>query len=208
MLILNAAVFALPYSSTEDNFETTFQVCHLSHFYMVTSLENLLDHTSRVVVVSSESHRLVQTNKIFSFIRKWCRDSDIFRFSNLPTTQLSEQLLMPSKQKYWSMTAYNNAKLCNVLFARELGRVSSRLNILSQCLDCEICLLAMSNSVGKTKQFVCTRCIPVIWSRHHYHGIGGFIDLSLLLYGHSPSHWWVEYTVTSLLTIGGRTKKT
>ncbi|KAG4067072.1 hypothetical protein HA402_000063 [Bradysia odoriphaga] len=100
MLILNAAVFALPYSLSEDNIETTFQVCHLSHFHLVTSLENLLDHTSRVVVVSSESHR----------------------FSNLPATQLSEQLLMPSPQKYWSMMAYNNAKLCNVLFARELGR--------------------------------------------------------------------------------------
>lgn len=57
MLILNAAVFALPHSLTEDNIETTFQVCHLSHFHMVTELESLLDHTSRVVVVSSESHR-------------------------------------------------------------------------------------------------------------------------------------------------------
>lgn len=26
-------------------------------------------------------------------------------------------------QKYWSMIAYNNAKLCNTLFARELAKV-------------------------------------------------------------------------------------
>lgn len=56
-LILNAAVFALPYTQTEDHLETTFQVCHLSHFYLCQLLEECLDHRTRVVVVSSESHR-------------------------------------------------------------------------------------------------------------------------------------------------------
>jgi len=32
-LILNAGVFALPYSITEDGLETTFQVSHISHFF-------------------------------------------------------------------------------------------------------------------------------------------------------------------------------
>jgi len=32
--------------------------------------------------------------------------------------------LSPSPEKYWSMMAYNNAKLCNVLFAQELAQVS------------------------------------------------------------------------------------
>lgn len=57
MLILNAAVFALPYTQTEDQLETTFQVCHLAHFYLCKLLEDCLDHNTRVVVVSSESHR-------------------------------------------------------------------------------------------------------------------------------------------------------
>lgn len=57
MLILNAAVFALPYIETEDKLETTFQVCHLSHFYLCEQLVDCLDNRSRVVVVSSESHR-------------------------------------------------------------------------------------------------------------------------------------------------------
>lgn len=101
MLILNAAVFALPHTVTKDNLETTFQVCHLSHFYLATALESLLNHMSRVVVVSSESHR----------------------FANL-TVNLTEQSLSPVLSKFWSYAAYNNVKLCNVLFARELGRVS------------------------------------------------------------------------------------
>nr|XP_019565363.2 WW domain-containing oxidoreductase-like [Aedes albopictus] len=97
-LILNAGVFALPYSTTEDGFETTFQVSHLSHFHLTNLLSDLLDHTSRVVVVSSESHR----------------------FSRLPK-ELSETDLSPPSNKFWSMMAYNNAKLLNVLFACELS---------------------------------------------------------------------------------------
>lgn len=59
ILILNAGVFALPYSLTEDGLETTFQVNHLSQFYLTLLLEDLLAKASpsRVVFVSSESHR-------------------------------------------------------------------------------------------------------------------------------------------------------
>lgn len=57
MLILNAAVFALPFTQTDDHLETTFQVCHLAHFYLCKLLEDSLDVRTRVIVVSSESHR-------------------------------------------------------------------------------------------------------------------------------------------------------
>ncbi|XP_060666172.1 WW domain-containing oxidoreductase isoform X2 [Drosophila nasuta] len=56
-LILNAGVFALPHSKTIDGLETTFQVCHLSHFHLTLQLESLFDHNTRIVVLSSESHR-------------------------------------------------------------------------------------------------------------------------------------------------------
>ncbi|XP_030382885.1 WW domain-containing oxidoreductase [Scaptodrosophila lebanonensis] len=98
-LILNAGVFALPYTQTVDGLETTFQVSHLSHFHLTMQLEALFDHRSRIVVVSSESHR----------------------FASLPTENLTLQHLSPPAEKYWSMMAYNNAKLCNVLFAQELA---------------------------------------------------------------------------------------
>jgi WW domain-containing oxidoreductase len=57
MLILNAGVFGLPYTKTVDGFETTFQVNHLAHFYLTFLLQSLLVTGSRVVIVSSESHR-------------------------------------------------------------------------------------------------------------------------------------------------------
>lgn len=98
-LILNAGVFALPYSVTEDGFETIFQVSHLSHFYLTLELEALFDHKTRVVVLSSESHR----------------------FASLPADHLTEKHLSPPATKFWSTMAYNNAKLCNVLFAMHLA---------------------------------------------------------------------------------------
>ncbi|XP_026469907.1 WW domain-containing oxidoreductase-like [Ctenocephalides felis] len=100
MLILNAGVFGLPYSTTVDGFETTFQVSHLSHMYLTLLLAPLLKKGSRVVSLSSESHR----------------------FANFPKDNLTPDLLSVPMQKYWSMMAYNNAKLCNVLFVRELSK--------------------------------------------------------------------------------------
>ena len=59
VLILNAAVFSLPWSLTEDGYDVTFQTNHLSHFYLTYLLTGLLIKSApaRVVVVSSESHR-------------------------------------------------------------------------------------------------------------------------------------------------------
>lgn len=62
MLILNAGVFALPFTQTDDHLETTFQVCHLGHFYLCQLLQDCLDNRTRVIVVSSESHRSVRFN--------------------------------------------------------------------------------------------------------------------------------------------------
>lgn len=74
ILICNAAVFGVPWSLTEDGLESTFQVNHLGHFYLVQLLEDVLRQSSpaRVVVVSSESHRLVNVNFGFALIpRVW-----------------------------------------------------------------------------------------------------------------------------------------
>lgn len=47
-----------------------------------------------------------------------------YRFASLPVENLTLQHLSPPAEKYWSMMAYNNVKLCNVLFAQELAQVS------------------------------------------------------------------------------------
>jgi WW domain-containing oxidoreductase len=63
-LVLNAGVFGLGYSRTEDGLERTMQVNYLAHFYLVRLLLSRLVTgalTCRVVVLSSESHRFSET---------------------------------------------------------------------------------------------------------------------------------------------------
>ncbi|XP_035192304.1 WW domain-containing oxidoreductase isoform X2 [Oxyura jamaicensis] len=104
ILICNAATFGAPWCLTEDGLESTFQVNHLGHFYLVQLLEDVLRSSSpsRVVVVSSESHRFTEI-----------KDS---------SGKLDFSLLSPSKKEYWAMLAYNRSKLCNILFSNELNR--------------------------------------------------------------------------------------
>uniref|UniRef100_I6L4Q1 WW domain-containing oxidoreductase n=1 Tax=Latimeria chalumnae TaxID=7897 RepID=I6L4Q1_LATCH len=116
LLICNAAVFAVPWQLTEDGLESTFQVNHLGHFYLVQLLQDVLRHSapSRVIVVSSESHRF----------------TDIKGASE----KLDLNLLSPSKREYWAMLAYNRSKLCNILFSRELHRRISPHGVMSNAL--------------------------------------------------------------------------
>lgn len=111
ILILNAGVFAIPYTKTEDDLETLFQVNHLSQFYLTLLLEECLvvaSPMSRVVFVSSESHRQSMMN----------------------VNNISEEWLSPNKSsKYWSMMAYGNSKLCNILIAFELASLWAKKGV-------------------------------------------------------------------------------
>ncbi|XP_054026100.1 WW domain-containing oxidoreductase isoform X2 [Dryobates pubescens] len=116
ILICNAAVFGVPWCLTEDDLESTFQVNHLGHFYLVQLLEDVLRQSSpaRVVVVSSESHRFTEI-----------KDS---------SGKLDFSLLSPSKKEYWAMLAYNRSKLCNILFSNELNRRLSPHGVTSNAV--------------------------------------------------------------------------
>uniref|UniRef100_A0A8C5UVL4 WW domain containing oxidoreductase n=1 Tax=Microcebus murinus TaxID=30608 RepID=A0A8C5UVL4_MICMU len=116
VLVCNAAAFALPWSLTKDGLETTFQVNHLGHFYLVQLLQDVLCRSApaRVIVVSSESHRFTDIN-----------DS---------SGKLDFDRLSPSKNDYWAMLAYNRSKLCNVLFSNELHRRLSPRGVTSNAV--------------------------------------------------------------------------
>ncbi|KAI7811576.1 putative WW domain-containing oxidoreductase [Triplophysa rosa] len=112
ILVCNAAVCTQPWSRTEDGLESTFQICHLGHFYLVQLLQDVLRYSApaRVVVVSSESHR-------FTDLVDSCGKVDL-------------NLLSPPQKEYWSMLAYNRAKLCNILFSNELHRRMSPQGVI------------------------------------------------------------------------------
>ncbi|KAI5100394.1 WW domain-containing oxidoreductase [Silurus meridionalis] len=69
ILVCNAAVCTQPWRLTEDGLESTFQICHLGHFYLVQLLQNVLRRSApaRVVVLSSESHSAyLHLSRLFS----------------------------------------------------------------------------------------------------------------------------------------------
>ncbi|CAK1600778.1 unnamed protein product [Parnassius mnemosyne] len=98
ILILNAAVFGLPYTETEDKLETTFQVNYLAHLYLTLLLEPMFKKGTRVVFVSSESHRFAYLKNVFI-----------------------QQNIAMTKDTFSSMMAYNNSKLYMIMIAKILS---------------------------------------------------------------------------------------
>ena len=97
MLICNAGLLPNGYTESVDGIEICMAVCHFGHFVLVTSLlDEVRTARGRVVVVSSESHRAPAK----------------MNFNNFP----------PRKKGFLSVRAYGQAKLANVLFAKELQR--------------------------------------------------------------------------------------
>lgn len=99
---------------TEDGFEMTFGVNHLGHFLLVNLLLGQLNRPARIVVVSSGTH---------------IPEHRLARFTQVPVPRYSSahELVYPDgpveniafMEGAWR---YSTSKLCNVLFAYELGR--------------------------------------------------------------------------------------
>jgi len=109
-LVLNAGVYGLPYKLTDDGFEWTMQVNYLAHFYLTLLLHKMLcaSFRSRVVVVSSESHR----------------------FSEIKTAaEVSEVQLEPMASNFSPVLQYNDSKLFCLLFAQTLSRKFGHLGL-------------------------------------------------------------------------------
>jgi WW domain-containing oxidoreductase len=98
-LICNAGLMSTKYQETKEGLEMTVGVCHFGHFLLTQLLlpQLLAAKASRVVMVSSESHRMPAT----------------LNFNKFP---------LKKTDRFSTLTAYGQAKLCNALFANELQR--------------------------------------------------------------------------------------
>ena len=98
VLVCNAGLVPSGYQETEEGIEQCVGVCHFGHFALCKLLLNRLlkSDDPRVVMVSSESHRSPKT----------------LDFDKFPL----------GRGNFSALTAYGQAKLCNVLFANELQR--------------------------------------------------------------------------------------
>jgi len=98
VLVNNAGIMMVPYSTTEDGFESQFGTNHLGHFALTGLLIDSLLNTSgsRVVNISSYAHRIGSMD-----------------FTNL---------MYEGGNGYSSTRAYGRSKLANLLFTYELQR--------------------------------------------------------------------------------------
>ncbi|EDO32533.1 predicted protein [Nematostella vectensis] len=103
VLVCNAGVLGGPWRCTGDNIEYTFAVNYLGHFLLIKLLQDVLCSSSpaRIVMLSSESHRFQDLNY-----------SDKLHISTVPL----------SRDKYHSILAYNQSKLCSIMLSMELNR--------------------------------------------------------------------------------------
>lgn len=94
-IIANAGIMATPFGRTADGFELQFGTNHLGHFALVNRLEPLLRDNARVVVLSSQAHRVADVDLI---------DPNF------------------GQQAYDPFVAYGRSKTANALFAMEFDR--------------------------------------------------------------------------------------
>jgi NAD(P)-dependent dehydrogenase (short-subunit alcohol dehydrogenase family) len=104
VLVNNAGIMMVPYSQTEDGFESHFATNHLGHYALTGLLLDVILKTpgSRVVNVSSGGHRIGHMN-----------------FDNL---------MYEGGKNYSSSRAYGRSKLANLLFTYELQRYFERID--------------------------------------------------------------------------------
>lgn len=62
VIIANAGVMATPFGQTADGFESQFGINYLGHFTLVNRIEPLLPNDGRLVMVSSQAHRIADIN--------------------------------------------------------------------------------------------------------------------------------------------------
>ncbi|KAL2543655.1 NAD(P)-binding Rossmann-fold superfamily protein [Forsythia ovata] len=104
ILINNAGVMAPPFMESEDKIELQFATNHLGHFLLTNLLLDNMKKTTReshkegrIVIVASEGHRVVYGEGI--------------RFNKIN-----------DRSSYYSLLAYGQSKLANILHAKELAR--------------------------------------------------------------------------------------
>lgn len=94
-IIANAGIMAPPFGRTVDGFELQFGTNHLGHFALVNRIEPLLIDHGRLVVLSSQAHRVADV------------DLDDPNFE---------------RQAYDPFVAYGRSKTANALFAAKFDR--------------------------------------------------------------------------------------
>ncbi|XP_039757435.1 retinol dehydrogenase 13-like isoform X2 [Pararge aegeria] len=137
ILVNNAGVMESPQGVTREGFETQLGTNHFGHFLLTHLLLDTLKEStpSRVVIVSCSAHQKGQIHK--------------------------EDLNM--SQKYDAMAAYNQSKLANILFARELGRRMLDYDVAVTAVDPGFTDTNLTRNLAMMKSITRFFVYPIFW---------------------------------------------
>jgi NAD(P)-dependent dehydrogenase (short-subunit alcohol dehydrogenase family) len=125
VLINNAGALFNSRQVTEDGFEKTFALNHLSYFVITNLLHPRLKDGARIVSTASDAHMRAQLN-----------------FADLQTTG-----------HYGGFATYGRSKLCNILFTRELARRLQGSGVTANCLHPGFVATRFGNTSGGILSF-------------------------------------------------------
>lgn len=141
IVICNAGIMALPKLEHAFGYELQFFTNHIGHFMLVNRLTESLAENGRVVVLSSDAHKMAPREGI--------------QFDNLD-----------GKKGYKPWTAYGQSKLANLLFAKELSRRWSQTKRTANALHPGVIHTNLIRDVGPMTKVMNTAfrlSSPILW---------------------------------------------
>jgi len=134
VLLNNAGVVNMQYSTTPDGIETTFAVNHLAYFMLTLLVREPLRAAprARIVNVASDAHKIGRID-----------------FDDLGNAR-----------RYRWMRVYGQSKLCNVLFTYELARRLAGSTITANCLHPGAVATRLGQNNGRLSTFITKLLAP------------------------------------------------
>lgn len=124
-IVCNAATLSLEAGQkfTSDDYEATFQVCHLSHYRLILMLLDSIDPTSgRIVMLGSITHYPEKSNPVSSLGPRFPENlEELVKPTPDPPSLIHDR----------GFQRYGTAKLANVTFALDLNERLKRVCIVS-----------------------------------------------------------------------------
>lgn len=129
VIICNAGIMALPKLEKAFGFELQFFTNHIGHFILVTSLLGSLAEEARVVMLSSDAHKMAPKDGI--------------DFENLT-----------GEKGYSDWKFYGQSKFANLLFAKELARKFSGTKKTAYAMHPGVIKTNLGRSMNPIMQFL------------------------------------------------------
>jgi len=136
-IICNAGIMMLPKLEIAHGYELQFFTNHMGHFILVTGLLDRLTDDGRVVMLSSEGHKMAPKGGI--------------ELDNLD-----------GHRGYGDMKMYGQAKLANLLFAKELARRFAGTKRTANAVHPGVIETNLGRHIGPVQRAALSLAVPLL----------------------------------------------